>query len=132
MVDKAEACAAHAALVPWPQPTGNALTRLALDGKLANDPLATFVPRDADHDSETASTDAAGTEDASVAGTAGAAEGSAARLRLVRYGGAPVFDDPHNNGGISLCGRRMVGPALVLAEQKPSECVLMSPAQSRD
>ena len=45
-------------------------------------------------------------------------EGGAARLRLVRYGGVPVFDDPHDNGGISLCGRRMMGPALVLAEQK--------------
>ena len=118
LVAKAEACVAQAKLVPWPKPTGNALTRVALEGQLADDPLATFIPRDADPTSDTAGMEDWGMEDCVGVDDPDAAEGGAARLRLVRYGGVPVFDDPHDNGGISLCGRRMMGPALVLAEQK--------------
>ena len=124
----AEACATSdaAAAGTWPEATGHALIVAAREGRLADDPAATFV---AVAPSEEGLLDGGPSNGGSEArgGDGGASSSSdeplqqqqqQQRQRLVKYGGVPVFDGPLLNGGISLCGPRLNGPDLVLREMK--------------
>ena len=107
LMAKAEECVAVDAALPWPERTGSALRLAARDGTLAGDPLATLVtvPNRPEHDDD---------DD----GDEGRQGGGQPAVRITSYAGVPVYDEPHFNGAISLCGRRLVRPELLLAERK--------------